>query len=71
MAQQDKNNTIIDGLDNTDTVIPAIPPSESTEADIRAERYKRVHRYASEIFARDFDMNAVMGRLGFGWKENS
>ena len=56
--------------EEVETVIPATPPVETTEADIRMQRYKRVRRIASEIFARDWDMPATLGRLGFGYKED-
>ena len=72
MAEKEINfDTITNPIQNeVDTIIPAVPPSESTDADIRMERYKRIHRIVSKKFAEDFDMVAVLGRLGFGYRSD-
>ena len=58
--------------ENIETVVPtsAVIPSESTDAEERMKRYKRIHRYVSLKFGEDWDMNATMGRLGFGYRED-
>ena len=74
MAEKEVNFDVITNpiQEEVDTVIPdvAVPPSESTDADVRMERYKRIHIIVSKQFAVDFDMMAVLGRLGFGYRSD-
>ena len=77
MATKEKSELNLDPItspieETVETVVPFEPkmPSESTDAEERHRRYNRIRQYVSFQFAKHWDMNATMGRLGFGWKED-